>query len=164
MWLRSETTADHDAIRALIDAAFAGAEHAGGNESRIVDALRAANALSVSMVADLDGAVIGHVALSPITVDGRDRNWHGLGPVAVAPAHQRHGVGFALVQAALQALRASGSAGCVVLGDPAYYTRFGFARVDGLIYPHAPAEYFMALAFGDAMPDGSVAYHPAFDA
>ena len=164
MWLRRETTADHDAIRALIDAAFDGTEHAGGNESRIVDALRAAGAMTVSLVADLDGVVIGHVALSPVSVDGADLHWHGLGPLAVAPAHQQHGVGFALVQAALQELRGSGSRGCVVLGNPRYYGRFGFAHEDDLVFPPAPAEYFMALAFGDAMPRGTIAYHSAFDA
>ncbi len=163
MWLRAESKADHAAIHALIEAAFAKAAHASGTEARIVDALRDADALSLSMVADLDGEVIGHIALSPVRVDGHDVGWHGLGPVAVAPAHQGHGVGFALVQAALQELRMGGSRGCVVLGDPAYYGRFGFQRVDALTYPGAPAEYFMALAFGKDMPRGEVAYHPAFD-
>lgn len=164
MWLRAEGPADLAAIHALIEAAFAGAAHASGTEARIVDALRADDALSVSMVADLDGAVIGHAAMSPVRIDGRDIGWHGLGPVAVAPAHQGHGVGFALVQAALTELRMAGSRGCVVLGEPAYYGRFGFGHVAGLLYPPAPAEYFMALAFGQDMARGEVAYHRAFDA
>lgn len=168
MWLRAESRADHAAIRALIETAFANAEHASGTEARIVDALRDADALTVAMVADLDGEAIGHVAMSPVRIDGRDMGWHGLGPVAVAPAHQGHGVGFALVQAALQELRMGGSRGCVVLGDPDYYGRFGFQRVDALTYPGAPPEYFMALAFGKdtphgGIPSGEVAYHPAFD-
>jgi putative acetyltransferase len=164
MWLRAESPADHAAIRALIEAAFAGAAHASGTEARIVDALRADDALTVSMVADLDGAVIGHVALSPVRIDGNETGWHGLGPVAVAPAHQGHGVGFALVQAALTELRMAGSRGCVVLGDAAYYGRFGFRHVAGLVYPPAPPEYFMALAFGHDIAQGEVSYQRAFDA
>lgn len=164
MWLRAESKADHAAIRALIQVAFADAEHASGGEAPIVDALREADALRISMVADLDGTVIGHVAISPVRVGGRDVGWHGLGPLAVAPAHQRHGVGFALAQAALAELRGAGSGGCVVLDNPAYYGRLGFERVDALRYPAAPPEYFLALAFGQDTPSGEVAYHPAFDA
>lgn len=163
MWIRAEGAADHAAIRTVLETAFARAPHASGTEARIVDALRAADALTVSMVADLDAAVIGHVAASPVQAEGRDLGWHGLGPVAVAPAHQGHGVGFALVQAALQALRIAGSRGCVVLGDPAYYARFGFQPAAPLVYPPAPPQFFMALAFGDDTPRGAVAYHAAFD-
>ncbi len=163
MWIRSETVADHAAIRAVIEAAFAPVAHASGTEARIVDALRRDAALTVSLVADIDGRIAGHVASSPVAIDGAE-GWHGLGPVAVLPPDQGNGVGSALVQAALAGLRAAGSRGCVVLGDPGYYRRFGFARVDGLSYPGAPAEYFMALAFGDAVPRGTAAYHPAFTA
>lgn len=163
MWIRSESEADHAAIGAVIEAAFAQVPHASGTEARIVEALRRDGALTVSLVADIDGRIAGHVAASPVTIDGAE-GWHGLGPVAVAPQDQGHGVGSALVQAALAELRAAGSQGCVVLGDPGYYTRFGFGTVPGLSYPGAPAEYFMALAFGEAAPRGSVAYHPAFSA
>lgn len=164
MWIRTESAADHASIRAVVQAAFADSAHGDHGEARIVDALRGDGALTVSMVADLDGDVIAHIAVSPVSVDGKHLGWHGLGPVAVAPAHQGRGVGFALVQAALQQLRASGSAGCVVLGDSGYYRRFGFAPVDGLRYPHAPPGYFMAMAFGGTAPQGVVDYHAAFSA
>lgn len=161
MWIRSETGADHAAIRAVVDAAFAQAPHASGTESRIVDALRRDGALSISLVADIDGRIAGHVAISPVSIAGAP-GWHGLGPVAVAPSDQGHGVGSALVQAALAELRAAGSLGCVVLGEPGYYSRFGFDAIDGLAYPDAPPEHFMALAFGETVPRGVVTYHPAF--
>lgn len=161
MWIRDETPADHAAIRAVIGAAFAQAAHASGTEADIVDGLRRGGALAVSLVADIDGRIAGHVAASPVSIAGAG-GWHGLGPVAVAPRDQGHGVGSALVQAALAGLRAAGSAGCVVLGDPGYYRRFGFEAVPGLRYPGAPPEAFMALAFGDTVPAGVVSYHPAF--
>lgn len=164
MWIRSESEADHDAIRGVIESAFASASHASGTEARIVDGLRRDGALAVSLVADIDGRIAGYVAASPVAVDDGTPGWHGLGPVAVAPTDQGHGVGSALVQAALNELRAARSAGCVVLGDPRYYARFGFEHVPGLAYPAAPAEYFMALAFGHALPQGVVAYAPAFAA
>ena len=161
MWIRSETGADHAAIRAVVDAAFAQAPYASGTESRIVEALRRDDALSISLVADIDGRVAGHVAVSPVSIAGAT-GWHGLGPVAVAPAEQGHGIGSALVQAALSELRTAGSLGCVVLGEPGYYARFGFDAVEGLSYPDAPPGCFMALAFGETMPRGVVSYHSAF--
>lgn len=162
MWIRRESLADHDAIHALIEAAFAGQAHAAGTEARIVDGLRRAGALSLSLVADIDGRIAGQVALSPVSLGDGSPHWYGLGPVAVAPADQGHGVGAALVRAALAELRAIDAQGCVVLGDPAYYTRFGFARDPALFYPGAPAEYFLALRFGDQAAGGEVIYHPAF--
>jgi len=163
MWIREETTADHEAIARVIDAAFARAGHAGGSEARIVAALRAAGALSVSRVADVDGRIVGHAALSPVTLDDGSSGWFGLGPVAVDPADQGRGVGSALVRALLAELPALGAQGCVVLGDPGWYARFGFRPVPALRYRDAPAEYFQALLVGagDA-PQAQVAYHAAF--
>jgi len=164
MWIRDETPADHEAISRVIEAAFATAPHASGRESRIVEALRDAEALSLSRVADIDGRIVGQVTLSAVTLDGDDGDgWFGLGPIAVDPAHQRHGVGSALVRAALAELPELGARGCVVLGDPDYYTRFGFAAVPSLRYEGAPARYFLALVVGDGdVPRAQVTYHPAF--
>lgn len=163
MWIRAESAADHDAIRRVTGAAFAAAAHAGGNEAAIVDALRAAGALAVSLVADIDGRVAGHAAASPVVLDGGGGGWFGLGPVAVAPADQGHGVGSALVRAVLDALRRGGAAGCVVLGDPGWYRRLGFAA-SPLRYPGAPAGHFLAWTARGEAPAATVAYHPAFDA
>jgi len=168
MWIRDETPADEAAIAEVIKAAFSLARHASGQEPRIVEALRRDGALALSRVADVDGRIVGHVALSPVSLDDGSPGWFGLGPVAVRPADQGNGVGSALVRAALADLPALGAHGCVVLGDPAYYRRFGFAPVSGLRYggadaDGATADHFLALAFGDGpIPHAQVSYHPAF--
>jgi putative acetyltransferase len=161
--IRPETPADEAAISSLITAAFLEAEHSGGNEARIVEALRQAAALTVSLVAAKDDRIVGHVAFSPVTVDGRSDGWFGLGPVAVAPGRQRQGIGSALIEAGLAQLRAQGSIGCVVLGEPAYYRRFGFAADPNLRLAGVPAEYFQRLVFDDQPCGGLVKYHPAFE-
>lgn len=76
---------------------------------------------------------------------------------------QGQGIGSALMHAALAGLRARGAAGCMLVGDPAYYTRFGFKPVPGLVYPGIPPKYFMALPFGASAPQGTVRFHEAFD-
>jgi putative acetyltransferase len=161
--IRPETPADEAAISSLITAAFLEAEHSGGNEARIVEVLREANSLTVSLVAIEDDRIIGHVAFSPVTVDGRDQGWFGLGPVAVIPDRQGEGVGSALIEAGLARLRARGSSGCVVLGEPAYYLRFGFAADPNLRLAGVPADYFQTLKLNDQRCAGLVNYHPAFD-
>jgi len=158
--VRDEGAEDAAAIAGVIASAFAGARHSDGSEVRIVEKLRAADALSVSLVAD-DGSVVGHVAFSPVEIAGA-QGWFGLGPVAVEPARQSQGIGAALIEKGLARLRAQGAAGCVVLGDPGYYARFGFRAHAGLIYAAAPAPYFQALAFAGEPPTGEVRYHRAF--
>lgn len=162
MWIRAETAGDAAAIGALTTAAFATAPHSGGNEARIVDGLRAAGALTVSLLAEDQGEIVGHAAFSPVTIGGKDGGWFGLGPVSVRPDKQRAGIGAALIRAGLERLREAGAQGCVVLGDPAYYGRFGFTADPAITYPGVPAEYFQAIGFGDDRPRGVVSYHPAF--
>lgn len=146
----------------MIDAAFADHPHSDGTEAAIVARLRERGALSVSLVATLRRRVVGHLALSPVTIDGAIAGWFGLGPVAVAPDAQAMGVGSALIRAGLDRLRAQGAAGCVVLGDPGYYRRFGFSADPALTYPGPPADYFQALVIAGPCARGTVAYHPAF--
>lgn len=163
--IRDEQPGDAVAIEAVTRAAFAAVPYSEQTEAAIVAALRAAGALSVSLVAVADGVVVGHVAFSPVSIDGDDAPaWHGVGPLSVQPERQRRGIGSALMRAGLARLRAAGAAGCVVLGDPAYYERFGFRPGPSLVYPEAPAEYFRVLAFGPDPPSGVVAYHPGFAA
>jgi predicted N-acetyltransferase YhbS len=159
-----ERPGDAGAIRAVTQAAFASAAHSDQTEAAIVEALRSGGALTVSLVAVEEEAVIGHVAISPVTIDSGAAGWFGLGPVSVQPARQGAGVGTRLVRTALQRLQGSGAAGCVVLGDPGYYARFGFAVQPRLVYGGAPPEYFQALAFKGPYPAGQVAYHQSFEA
>lgn len=161
MILRPETETDRAAIRALTAAAFDGHPHSDGSEPRIIDALRDAGALSLSLVAESDGQMIGHVAFSPVEWPGQG-DWFGLGPVAVAPDRQGQGIGRQLIEAGLAELRRRGARGCVVMGEPDYYGRFDFVQDPRLTYPGPPPEYFMALAFGAVEGTGDVRYHPAF--
>ncbi|WBU56912.1 GNAT family N-acetyltransferase [Paracoccus sediminicola] len=160
--IRRERSGDEAAILALTTTAFETAAHSDGTEAQIVEALRKADALSLSLVAAEGGALVGHIAFSPVMIGGADYRWVGLGPVSVAPRHQGNGIGAALIRDGLSRMRGSGAQGCVVLGEPGYYARFGFQANPALTLPGVPPEYFMALSFEDSIPKGEVAYHPAF--
>lgn len=162
MIVRLERLGEEGAISALIAAAFTGMEHSDGTESAIMERLRQSGALTLSLVAEQDGRIVGHVALSPVTISDGTQGWHGIGPLAVAPELQRSGVGSALMAECLAEARTLGVAGCVVLGDPEYYGRFGFAQDPRLIYPGPPPEYFQCLPLDGPMASGTVSYHAAF--
>jgi len=162
--LRREAPGDAQAIHALTKLAFQDAPHSSHTEHLIVDQLRAAAALSVSLVAEVHGELVGHVALSPVTISDGTTDWFGLGPISVAPERQRQGVGALLMNGAFSALRATNASGCVLLGDPAYYQRFGFCACPELVLAGVPPEYFQALHLDDSRPAGMGSYHPAFDA
>lgn len=161
--VRNELAADVPAIEAVTTAAFLDAPHTSHTEQFIVDGLRKAGQLTVSLVAEAAGQVVGHVAVSPVSIsDGAD-GWFGLGPISVLPRYQRLGVGSRLMREALSVLQQQGAAGCVVLGEPEYYGRFGFRADPNLVLPDVPPEYFQAVAFGSARPRGIVSYHAAFN-
>lgn len=161
--IRHEEPRDAAAIRALTEAAFRGKPYSSGTEARIVDALRAADALAISVVAVLDEAIVGHAAFSPVTINGQMDHWFGLGPVSVSPDQQRRGVGQALIRDGLDRLRGLNAKGCVVVGDPGYYRRFGFENDADLRYGDIPQMYVQRLAFVEPPPQGEVAFHPGFD-
>lgn len=161
MQISSETPHEHDAIFMVTQAAFRDHPHSQQTEGYIVDALRQAGALALSLVARQDGRIAGHAAFSPVAISDGTPRWYGLGPVSVTPEFQRQGIGAALIREGLARLEAMGEGGCVVLGEPDYYARFGFAVQPGLTYPGVPPEYFMALAFAGSAR-GQVSYHPAF--
>ena len=163
MRTRSETPSDAPVIARVVARAFEGHPHSSGTEAQIIRNLRASNVLSVCLVAEVNGQVRGYVAASPVKVEGQSSSWYGLGPVAVDPTVQGMGTGSLLVTECLAQLRSLGGAGCVVLGEPSFYGRFGFKPSTGLTYRGAPPEYFMALSFGAAIPCGEVTYHAAFD-
>ena len=161
--IRSERPTDIDAIEQVTLAAFMGKFSDNPTEHLIVNGLRNAGALSLSLVAELNKKIVGHVAFSLVTISGENLNWYGLGPISVLPELQKQGVGSKLIKEGLSAIRALGAKGCVLEGSPVYYQRFGFRSYLGLIYEGSPAlEYFMALPFYEDVPQGKVEYHQAF--
>ena len=159
-----ERPEDTDAIDRVVRDAFLGAAHTSGTEHLIVRELRRSGALAISVVAVAGGTVVGHVAVSAVAISDGSPGWYGLGPVAVVPSHQKRGTGYALVQDALSRLKQAGAAGCVVLGEPAYYGRFGFRVEPLLVLEGVPPGYFQALHLAGAPARGTVTYHPAFAA
>jgi putative acetyltransferase len=138
------------------------------DEARLVEALRRAGRLTLSLVAEVGGLVVGHVAFSPVSA-GAGAIGAGLGPVAVLPAHRRAGIAAGLIEDGLARCRAAGTGWAVVLGNPAYYARFGFraASAQGLsdAYGGGPAFQVIELSPG-GLPSGAglVRYAPEFDA
>ena len=162
MRIRLERPEDHAAIRAVTAAAFGGSSYGHNGEADIVEALRADGALTVSLAAEAEGEIVGHVAFSPVAITTAEGDWYGLGPISVAPDHQGRGVGAALTREGLQALEALKASGCVVLGDPGYYGRFGFKSDPALRYGPDPSPYLQRLVMRGPAPCGEVRYHPSF--
>ncbi len=160
--IRQELAQDINDIAAVVNAAFAQATHKSGQEAAIVSQLRIDNALSISLVA-LDGdGLIGHVAFSKVKLNDQETDWYGLGPVAVLPLWQRRGVGKKLIKTGLQMLQEQEAAGCVVLGDPAYYQPFGFASDNAMRLADVPAGFFQVMPMAGEVIEATVTYHPAF--
>jgi putative acetyltransferase len=162
--IRCETDADIGAIRDVTIAAFNTLEISNHTEQFIIEALRAAKSLTVSLVAELDGQVVGHIAFSPVTISDGTRNWYGLGPVSVLPAYQRQGIGKALIKEGLSRLKCLNAQGVCLVGHPDYYRKFGFNNVPGLVVEGVPQEVFFALTFDGHIPQGTVTFHEAFKA
>ncbi len=164
MKIRDETEADIEAVTEITKLAFENHPFSRNTEQFIIHALRGANALTVSLVAENDGTVVGHIAFSAVTFTDGSENWYGLGPISVRPAYQKQGIGSSLVNEGLRLLKDADAEGCVVVGDPNYYERFGFKSPDGLEHEGVGQENFLALPFGGQIPQGLVEFHPAFGA
>lgn len=162
--IREETTFDIADIEALTVAAFLKAQHSSHTEHFIINALRKTNQLALSLVVELDKKLIGHVAISPVQITDGTKGWFGLGPISVLPSYQNQGFGSNLMEAALKKLKAQGAFGCVLLGDPKYYARFGFEANPQLILADVPPAYFLAIDFKGTAPRGFVTYHESFSA
>jgi putative acetyltransferase len=160
--IRPEEPRDHAAIGVVTQAAFADSPHSDGSEVRIIDQLRSDGDLTLSLVAEDGERIVGHVAVSPVQITDGSPDWYGLGPIAVLPSLQRQGVGLQLMQRAIADMRMRGARGIVLLGDPAYYQRFGFEHDPQLVFPGPPAEYFQRLVIDGDAPSGTVSYAPAF--
>lgn len=164
MLIRREHIKDYAAIRAVNEIAFT-----GPTEANLVEALRERARPIVSLVAEDDGAVVGHILFSPVTLSSDGQlSIMGLAPMAVAPARQSQGIGSALVRAGLEECRRLRAAAVVVVGHAGYYPRFGFvpARCFGLSSEYAvPDDVFMVLELETgALTDkaGIIRYHPVF--
>jgi len=162
--IRSETNGDVAAITEVTVAAFKTLEISNHTEQFIILALRAAKVLTVSLVAESGGRVVGHVAFSPVTISDGTRNWYGLGPVSVLPAYQRQGIGKALILEGLSRLKGLNAQGCCLVGHPDYYRKFGFKNMPGLVHKGVPQEVFLALSFDGQTPQGIVTFHEGFKA
>lgn len=160
--VRPERPGDEDAIDAVNLAAFEGPA-----EGALVRALRRNGGLTLSLVAERAGRIVGHLAFSPVTLSSR-RVVQGLGPVSVLPSDQRHGVGRALIEHGLEQLKAAGHEVCVVLGHPTYYPRFGFVPAPplGLRWERGHDHAFMVCALAGDLEGlaGTARYRPEFDA
>ncbi len=164
MIIRNEKKSDIEAISEITIAAFRNCPHGNHTEQYIISALRAADVLAVSLVAEIERKVVGHIAFSPVTISGRSCDWYGLGPVSVLPDYQKQGIGKSLINEGLRLLIASGAKGCVLVGDPGYYERFGFRNLPDLILEGVPPENFLALPFGENKIRGVVMFHEGFNA
>lgn len=164
MKIRDEIPNDRNAIFALTKAAFAPMPYSDGSEPAIIDGLRDDGDLALSLVATEAGLIVGHIAFSPVTIDGVDNHWFGLGPVSVAVAEQGRGVGGNLIREGLARLKSLGANGCVLVGNPAYYCRFGFRSDGEIMYEGMPSEYVQWLSFDGTSPKGRLKYSPAFSA
>ena len=162
--IRDEKNTDYTVISEVTEAAFETMEISNHTEQFIIEALRSAKALTVSLVAEVDSLVVGHIAFSPVTISDSTKNWYGLGPVSVHPDFQRKGIGKALIKEGLSRLKNFKAKGCCLVGHPQYYRQFGFKNVEGLIYEGIPQEVFFALSFDGKIPQGNVMFHEGFKA
>jgi putative acetyltransferase len=162
--IRNEAKSDIKAISEITKAAFATLAVSNQTESFIIDALRDANVLTISLVAVVGKKVVGHIAFSPVTVSDGSPGWYGLGPISVLPELQKQGIGKSLMREGLSQLKSLGATGCILVGDPGYYERFGFTSPTDLAIEGVPQEYVLALPFVESKTSGKVVFHDAFAA
>ncbi len=160
--IRDEIDRDHPAIRSLTEAAFRDMPYAGGDEQEVIDRLRSAGALAVSLVAVIDMAIVGHIAFSPAQAGDATHPWFALGPVSVLPGHQRRGIGSALIERGLVRIQQLGALGCILTGNPEYYPRFGFELSPRNAPPNEAREFFMMKCFTSTRLTGAFHFHRAF--
>lgn len=164
MEIRAAQSGDEPAIHDLTVRAFEPVPHSDGREAAIVDQLRKDGDLTISLVALKDKTIVGHVAFSPVTMDGSHDGWYGLGPVAVEPKSQKKGVGSKIIKQGLNLLKSQGATGCVLIGQPEFYSRFGFRSDGDLYYGEVSTQYIQWLAFGSETASGNLSYASAFGA
>ncbi|WP_028585741.1 GNAT family N-acetyltransferase [Desulfogranum mediterraneum] len=162
MIIRKERVTDIEEITQVTVAAFKDLPISNHTEQFIIQALRSAGALTISLVAEIEGKVVGHIAFSPVSIADCTEAWYGLGPISVLPNQQKQGIGSSLLNQGLSLLKGLDGQGCALVGDPNYYRRFGFRNYPGLIYEGVPPEFFLALPFTEKVPQGIVLFHKGF--
>lgn len=162
MIIRQEIPADIAAIRDVTAAAFKDHPHSDQTEHLIIDRLRQAGALTISLVAVVDDDVAGHIAFSAVELSGGSKGWFGLGPISVRPECQGRGIGGALIRQGLEMLRHQAAAGCVVMGDPDFYRKFGFRNDPQFILKDCAPQYFLVQPLSSGEASGMVNYNAAF--
>jgi len=160
--IRDECAGDESTIHALTEAAFRDMPFSDGVEQHLVDKLRSDGDLALSLLAETPDQIVGHIAFSRVTIEDGSLNWYGLGPVSVWPELQRKGIGSALIRKGIEHLRGCGANGVVLLGNPEYYSRFGFAHDPKLQFPGPSPEYFQRLVLAGNAPAGKVSFPAAF--
>lgn len=160
--LRPEVASDAEAISHVHMDAFKTHPVSNQTEHLIIKKMRERHDLTVSLVATLDSTVVGHIAFSKITVGGLSSNWHLLGPLAVSPVHQRHGIGSQLVLQGLEELQSLKPDGCLLYGDPDYYHRLGFSPSDRFHHDGIPSHMLLAITYAQTDSHGAIQFHPAF--
>jgi len=162
MNIRAEKESDINKIFNVTKDAFKDHPIEPHTEHYIINALRKDNALTISLVAEIEEKVVGHIAFSPLTISDGSSDWYALGPVSVQPKFQRQGIGQALIREGLSQLKSLGAQGCVLVGEPAYYNRFGFKSFPELSMEGVPQQYVLGLSFNEKMATGSITHHHAF--
>ncbi len=160
--VRPERAGDVEAIREILVGVFSDMEHSSQTEHLIVDALRDSGALTLSLVAEVDGCVAGHIAFSPASVGDEQTGWFVLGPLSVARDRQGCGLARALVEEGVRQLQERGARGIVLVGDPALYGRFGFRHEPQVVWPQVPDEYVLVLVLSGGVPTGEISCDAAF--
>lgn len=160
--IRKELEADQTSIRVLTEAAFKGRPYADGDEQDVIDRLRRSNTLTLSLVATQEAAMIGQITFSPAVVEDDSSPWFALGPVSVLPSRQGEGIGSALIEEGLNRITAMGALGCILTGDPNYYSKFGFALSPTNSPDNEPEEYFQLKLLGGGQPIGKFSFDRAF--
>ncbi len=162
--IRNEIKSDIKAISEITKEAFNNLAISNHTEQFIIDALRDANVLAVSLVAVSEKKLVGHIAFSPVTISDGCPGWYGLGPISVLPELQKQGIGKSLMLEGLSKLKSLGAKGCILVGDPGYYERFGFRSPKDLVIEGVPQEYVLALPFVESKASGTVVFHDGFAA
>lgn len=162
MIIRNEKPSDIEIIAEVTKASYKDHSFSQQTEHLIIHDLRADNALTISLVSEVDGRVVGHIAFSLVTLSDGTTSWYGLGPLSVLPEYQGRRIGTALITSGLALLKSMGSKGVVLIGLPTYFSRFGFWNQPQLIHEGTPQEVFAVKPIAGAIPCGTVEFHQAF--